>query len=150
KVYDGTTAATVTLSDDRVAGDLLTTSYTTAAFADETVGSGKTVNVTGITVTGTDSGNYTFNSTATTTADITPATEPLAALPQPAGVLKNHSVSVRTQKLLATGANQFPTNTLTDVSATSTNGGTVTVSDGLVTYTPTTNFIGADLFTYTV
>jgi hypothetical protein len=147
KVYDGTTAATVILSDDRVAGDVLTTSYSAATFADANVGSGKTVNVSGITVTGTDSGNYTFNSTATTTADIT---EQLVAVTQLVGVQKNHSVSVRVQKLLATAANQFPTNTLAGVSATSTNGGTVTVSGGLVTYTPVTNFIGADLFTYTV
>ena len=33
KVYDGTTAATVTLSDDRVAGDSLTDNYTSALFA---------------------------------------------------------------------------------------------------------------------
>jgi hypothetical protein len=71
KVYDGTTAATVILSDDRVANDVLTTSYAAATFADENAGSGKTVNVSGITVTGTDSGNYTFNSTAATTANIT-------------------------------------------------------------------------------
>jgi hypothetical protein len=37
------------------------------------VGTGKTVNVSGISVTGTDAGNYTFNTTATTTADITQA-----------------------------------------------------------------------------
>jgi hypothetical protein len=30
KIYDGTTTATVTLSDDRVAGDSLSTSYTSA------------------------------------------------------------------------------------------------------------------------
>src|SRR5258708_1745181 len=34
KVYDGTTTATVTLSDNRVAGDVLTTAYATASFAD--------------------------------------------------------------------------------------------------------------------
>src|SRR5439155_5073595 len=74
KVYDGTTAATVTLSDDRLAGDDLTASYTTAVFADKNVGSGKTVSVTGISVSGTDAGNYTVNTTASTTADITAAT----------------------------------------------------------------------------
>jgi hypothetical protein len=148
KVYDGTTTATVTLSDDRVAGDVLALGYTAATFADANAGSGKPVNVSGITVTGTDSGNYTFNSTTTTTADITQAT--LVALQQLVGALKNHSVSVRTQKLLANGTNQFPTYTLQGVSANSTNGGTVTVSGGLVTYTPPTNFIGADLFTYTI
>jgi len=38
KVYDGTTSATVTLSDNRVAGDLVTASYTTAHFNDKNVG----------------------------------------------------------------------------------------------------------------
>jgi hypothetical protein len=71
KVYDGTTAATVSLNDNRVAGDLFTDAYTAAAFTTKTVGTGKTVNVTGITITGTDAGNYTFNATASATADIT-------------------------------------------------------------------------------
>ncbi len=71
RVYDATTTATVTLSDDRVAGDVLTTSYASASFATKGVGTGKTVSVTGISVTGTDAGNYTFNTTASTTANIT-------------------------------------------------------------------------------
>jgi hypothetical protein len=33
--------ATVTLSDNRVAGDVLTTSYTTASFANKNVGTAK-------------------------------------------------------------------------------------------------------------
>ena len=74
KVYDGGTNATVTLSDNRVVGDVLTPSYTAANFADKNVGSGKTVSVTGIAISGTDAGNYTFNTTALTAANITPAT----------------------------------------------------------------------------
>ena len=35
------------------------------------VGTGKTVTVSGISISGTDAGNYTFNTTATTTANIT-------------------------------------------------------------------------------
>ena len=74
KVYDGTTAATVTLGDNRVAGDTLTVGYTSAAFDNENVGTGKTVNVSGISVSGEDSGNYTLtNTTAVTTANITKA-----------------------------------------------------------------------------
>ena len=235
------------LSDDRVADDVLTTSYSAATFADENAASGKTVNVNGITVTGTDSGNYTFNSTATATSDITRAgtanlvtssanplpvgasvtftasltavapgagtptgavqfrtngvaagdpvtldngaasfstallspgtnsitaeyagnanftgstntlnppqvvTEPLVASTHIVGASMNHSVAVRAEKLLATDAVQSgATRTLTGVSPNSTNGGTVTLSDGLVTYTPVTNFIGADLFTYAI
>ena len=43
KDYDGTTSATVTLSTDKISGDIVTASYTTASFADKNVGSGKTV-----------------------------------------------------------------------------------------------------------
>src|SRR5205085_852118 len=61
KVYDQTTVATVTLSDDRVSGDILTTAYTSAAYLDKNVGIGKAVNVSGISISGTDAGNYTAN-----------------------------------------------------------------------------------------
>ncbi|HRQ24561.1 MAG TPA: sortase, partial [Anaerolineales bacterium] len=73
KVYDGNTNATVTLNDDRVGGDLLTVTYTSASFLDPNVGTGKTVNVSGISISGgADAGNYTLgNTTAATTADIT-------------------------------------------------------------------------------
>src|SRR5205085_2132980 len=71
KVYDGNTTATVNLSDDRVAGDVFTDSYTSAAFDDKNVGTGKPVSVSGISISGTDAGNYTFNTTTSTTADIT-------------------------------------------------------------------------------
>ena len=75
KVYDGTTTATVTLLDNRMAGDVLSDTYTTASFADASVGNNKPVSVTGIAISGTDAGNYTLASnTATTTANITPAT----------------------------------------------------------------------------
>ena len=59
KVYDGTTAATVTLADNRIAGDVLTTTYTSASFADKNVGTGKAVSVSGIAISGgADPGNY--------------------------------------------------------------------------------------------
>jgi filamentous hemagglutinin family protein len=73
KVYDGSTSAAVTLADNRVAGDALTTGYTSAAFADANVGTGKTISVSGISLSGTDAGNYTFNTSATTTANVTAA-----------------------------------------------------------------------------
>ena len=72
--YDGTTTATVTLSDNRVSGDPLTESYTSASFANADAGNGIAVNVTGISVTGSAAGNYVLgNTTATTTANIIPA-----------------------------------------------------------------------------
>ncbi|HEU0233509.1 MAG TPA: autotransporter-associated beta strand repeat-containing protein [Gallionella sp.] len=70
KVYDGLLGASATYADDRVAGDVLSIAGS-AAFTGKNVGSGKTVNVTGIGVTGTDAGNYTFNTTATASAAIT-------------------------------------------------------------------------------
>ncbi len=73
KVYDATTTATVTLFDDRISGDVLTAGNTSADFDTKNVGNGKTVTVNGISISGTDSANYTPNSSTTTTADITPA-----------------------------------------------------------------------------
>ncbi|MCY1169230.1 YDG domain protein [compost metagenome] len=72
KVYDGTTQASVGLGDNRVAGDVLGITGA-AAFADQNAGLGKAVGVNGIAVSGADAGNYNLlNSTAATTADITP------------------------------------------------------------------------------
>jgi hypothetical protein len=82
KVYDGTTAATVSLSDDRIAGDTLSLSYTTASFANKNVGTAKSISVTGIALSGADAANYSANTTATTTADITARTLTISATGQ--------------------------------------------------------------------
>src|SRR5207244_10108930 len=73
KIYDTTTAATVTLSSDKLGGDYVVASYGGASFADKKVGTGKPVSVSGITIWGGDATNYHLtNTTAATTADITP------------------------------------------------------------------------------
>jgi|GEM_PF-6392521 len=74
KVYDGNANATVSLSDNRVTGDVLTVINTTTTFDNKNVGTNKAVNVSGISISGTDVGNYTFNTTATSVANITPKT----------------------------------------------------------------------------
>src|SRR5207245_11396715 len=73
KGYNGTTAAVAHLADDRVLGDVFSTSYTSATFSDKNVGAGKTVTVTGIAIgAGADAGNYELSNTSTTaTANIT-------------------------------------------------------------------------------
>ena len=73
KTYDGTTDATAQLaSTDIVPGDTVTLSYASATFATKDVGTGKTVNVTGISIGGADAGNYNLtNTTASATANIT-------------------------------------------------------------------------------
>jgi len=74
KVYDGTTAATISTRTltGVVSGDNVTYTGGTAAFSDKNVGNGKTVNATGLSLTGTDAGNYTVNASAAATANITP------------------------------------------------------------------------------
>src|SRR6185369_6415676 len=67
------------LSDNRVAGDSLNTSYTSASFAGRNAGAGKTVTVSGISVNGADAANYSANTTATTSADITGRTLAISA-----------------------------------------------------------------------
>jgi hypothetical protein len=71
KVYDGGTVATVTLSDDRVPDDDITTVYGGASFLDKNVADGKPVHVVDIDVTGPDKANYSWNTEAETTANIT-------------------------------------------------------------------------------
>ncbi|MBX7489857.1 filamentous hemagglutinin N-terminal domain-containing protein [Qipengyuania sp. GH25] len=71
KVYDGTTAATGTVTlTGVVAGDAVSTTGTTFAFVDQTAGTDKTVRVGGTALAGADSGNYTLTLPATALADI--------------------------------------------------------------------------------
>lgn len=75
KVYDGTTNAGVSSSSlsGVISGDSVSVNYNpVAAFADKNAGTGKTVTVSGVSLSGTDSGNYTVGTSTTTTASITP------------------------------------------------------------------------------
>ena len=67
RVYDTSANAGVTLQDDRIAGDVLTLSNTSASFADKNAGSNKVVTVNGITAGGADAGNYALAATTATT-----------------------------------------------------------------------------------
>jgi filamentous hemagglutinin family protein len=78
KVYDGTTAATVMLTDTPLAGDVVNLGYTSASFNNKNVGNNKPVTVNGITVSGPDAEDYAVVSVLTTTADITPASSTTA------------------------------------------------------------------------
>src|SRR5206468_2201679 len=71
KVYDATTAATVTLAATPLGSDAVTLSYASASFADKNVGAGKPISVTGISLGGADGGDYSPNSSTSGTADIT-------------------------------------------------------------------------------
>lgn len=82
KVYDGGTSATVSLGDNRIAGDDLVLSSSGSAFADKNAGNGKTITVNGITVSGADADNYEWNGTTTATADIGKAVLNVGAIGQ--------------------------------------------------------------------
>jgi len=73
RAYNGTTLATVALSDNGFIGDNITPTYGSASFASKNVSNGIAISVTGITLGGTDASNYIGNYTASTTANITPA-----------------------------------------------------------------------------
>jgi hypothetical protein len=73
KIYDGTTGATVVLSDTPLGADKVDVNYSSASFADKNVASGKTVTVSGLTLSGADADDYFINAMATTKAAVTPA-----------------------------------------------------------------------------
>ena len=76
KVYDGSTSAALTTSNVNFVGlfgsDVLTVAGATGTFADKTVGVGKSVVVSNVTLGGADAGNYCVCANVSgTTADIT-------------------------------------------------------------------------------
>ncbi|MBT9491342.1 MAG: filamentous hemagglutinin N-terminal domain-containing protein, partial [Paucibacter sp.] len=78
KAYDGLTSASLNNSaavfTGMVAQDQLSVTSAGGVFTDKNAGSGKTVNISGITLGGTDAGNYILShTTATATADINKA-----------------------------------------------------------------------------
>lgn len=73
KVYDGNTSASATLSAAGIiTGDTVTFTSGPSTFSDANAATGKTVTTTGIAGAGLDAGNYVWNTTATTFANITP------------------------------------------------------------------------------
>ena len=138
KIYDGTTNAAVTLTDNRVAGDVLTVSCTAAAFANKNVGNGKVVTASGLTSSGTDSANYALASiTSSTTANITPATLTVTAdnLSRPYGALNptltaSYSGFVNNETLATSGVTGSPS-----LATTATAASPVAVSPYVITAT---------------
>jgi len=96
----------VTLADNRVAGDALNLSNAAANFTDKNVGTGKTVNVSGINVAGLDAGNYTFNTTASTTADITPVPPTPGSTGLPPEPVRNVTSQLMATLISTTTSNQ--------------------------------------------
>ncbi|MGV8867865.1 MAG: YDG domain-containing protein, partial [Janthinobacterium svalbardensis] len=71
KVYDGNTSASLTITDNRIANDVLTATAS-GAFADKNAGANKVVAVQNASLSGTDAANYVLASTTgATSASIT-------------------------------------------------------------------------------
>ena len=70
RVYDGSTNANVSVTDNRISGDTLSITQS-AAFADKNVGNNKTVTLSGVSLSGTDAANYNLLTPTNPTADIT-------------------------------------------------------------------------------
>jgi hypothetical protein len=74
RVYNAGTNATVTVFANKVVGDVVNTSYTSANYADKNVGVNKAITVAGLSISGADAGNYVLrNATASGTGTITAA-----------------------------------------------------------------------------
>jgi hypothetical protein len=84
KAYDGTATATLNVGSAALSGKFgsdvvtLNTAAAVGTFADKNVGNGIVVQVSGLTISGDDAGNYTL-SQPTTTADITTQDTPSPA-----------------------------------------------------------------------
>jgi hypothetical protein len=90
KVYDATSAATVTLTNNAIAGDVVAVTYTGATFSSADVAftaganpvvTSKVVTVAGLVLSGAQQGNYTLGSVSSvsTQATITPASLTITA-----------------------------------------------------------------------
>jgi len=142
KPYDGTTTATIATRalTGVLSADTSNVSLTgnTATFSDANVGNGKTVTVTGLSLTGSAAGNYQLSSTsASTTASIT-------------GITVTPAVTVSDKPYDGTTTATIATRTLTgvlsaDASNVSLTGGTATFSDANVGNGKTVTVTGLSL-----
>ena len=150
RIYNGLTADTVSLSDDRIPGDVLASSYGSANFIDPNVGVAKVVNVAGINISGIDAGNYTYNTTAITAANISVA--PLSITANDASKNYGATPSISTAAFTSSGlvngetilsVNQTSAATLASagvlgspyaITPSAASGGTFTPSNYAITY----------------
>jgi len=111
-------------------------------------GSNFPIGDTAVTVTATDIHGNTNQCSFTVTVILDHA--PVAGSIN-LGAVANHPRTLLIDKVLGEATDlDANTLTLTAVSANSTNGGTVTLTETNIIYTPVSNFAGADSFTYTI
>jgi len=139
-VYDGTTTATLNTASAAPNGVLpadagnvtLLTTGATGSFADKSVGAGKLVTISGLTLSGSAAGNYALTQ-PTTTADI--IVGPFTVT-NPTLVGQAFSVSVPTvlgANYTLEYKNAFTDTDWTDVQTLPGTGGTITLTDSAAT-----------------
>ena len=102
------------------------------------------------TVTVEYAGGANFNGSTNSLSQISD-TPPVTRTNHTLSATQNAPVSASASKLVRTDTDaDGDALTMNGVSSTSTNGGTVTLTNGTYTYSPPTNYAGPDLFTYTV
>jgi hypothetical protein len=106
------------------------------------------VGTTTVTCTATDaSGNHSAcQFTITVVANHAPV-----VVDNNMGAMQNHAAAVKIEKLLADDWDEDEdVLTISSVSPSSANGGTLSLTATTIVYSPATNFVGTDSFTYTV
>ncbi|KTB49354.1 hypothetical protein DEALK_02670, partial [Dehalogenimonas alkenigignens] len=133
KVYDGTTAATLNVNNAALVGKLLgdtvtlNTNAAVGTFATKNISNNITVTVSGLTIGGTDAGNYSLTQPTTTASIFGEMTPPTVTLNSPNG---GQTFTVGTATVITWSAtdNLTPAASLVLTLQYSTNGGTTWAS----------------------
>ncbi|MDD5099028.1 MAG: YDG domain-containing protein, partial [Candidatus Colwellbacteria bacterium] len=142
KTYDGTTVATLNFGGATLVGVIvpdsvtLDTSSAVGTFDTPDVGTGKTVTVSGLALSGTDSGNYTLTQPTTTASIISaPIVATKFVIVQPADAQVNNSITVTVRAEDNSGNLDTTYSNLVTLFSTgsATGGGALTVTNGIGT-----------------
>jgi large repetitive protein len=154
------TIITVLANDTDADGNPLTITAVTQGANGSVVNNGTNVRYTpNANFSGSDTFTYTISDgqggtdTATVSVTVTAVNDPpVANNDGPLTTAEDNALSIPSASLLANDTNGGDGGalTLTAVSATSANGGTVAINGANVIYTPAADFSGADSFTYTI
>ncbi len=144
--YDGTTSATVHMSTNKFGADDVTAAFTGASFSDANAGVGKTVSVTGITISGADAANYHLvSNTASTTGTITPAVVTVTANSR--AKHSGQAITFAGTEFTTVPTTLFGSDALTSVTLTST-GAAADALDGNYPIVPNNPVVGSGLSNY--
>ena len=148
KTYDATKAVTVHMSTNKLGTDDVTAAYTLAEFDTASAGTGKSVTISGISLSGGDQANYHLpNTTATASADINQAS--LTVKANNGSKVTGATLTFAGTEFSTTPSTLFGTDTLTSVTLTST-GAADTAPDGDYDILASAPLVGTGLTNYAI